>query len=170
MSGHTPMKTFSCAVLIDASKSEDIEAETPHDAADKAMEKLGWVTLCHQCSNKVETGDALGVVVCDKDGTELLDTTFNGECIAALEKQRDKLLTAIGECRDAMPSTSVRVNDAIADPLAVPDYVRACVAVHTELLNECKATLKEQGHLADGEQCTLIRLKLAVEKATGEKL
>lgn len=53
---------------------------------------------------------------------------------------------------------------------AVPDYVRACVAVHAELLAECKATLQELGHLADGDQCTLIRLKRAVEKATGEKL
>lgn len=83
---------------------------------------------------------------------------------------------ALGACRDAFPVPPIGgANEhpwqqAMAHPKAVPDYVRACVAVHTELLAECKATLQELGHLADGEQCTLIRLKRAVEKITGEKL
>lgn len=83
---------------------------------------------------------------------------------------------ALGACRDAFPEPPVGgANEhlwqqAMQEPKAVPDYVRACVAVHAELLAECKATLQELGHLADGEQCTLIRLKRAVEKVTGEKL
>ncbi len=33
------MKTFICTVLIDASKGQTIEAETPDEAADKAMKE-----------------------------------------------------------------------------------------------------------------------------------
>lgn len=62
--------------------------------------------------------------------------------IKLLEGQRDELLTAIGACRDAMPETAVRVNDAIADPLAVPDYVRESVSLLVSQREELLAALK----------------------------
>ena len=85
-------------------------------------------------------------------------TDFSTERIEAddvdwqkLTVERDNLLTAIGECRDAMPSTSARVNDAIADPLAVPDYVRASVAHLTAQRDELLAALKSLMEMLDDE-------------------
>lgn len=53
------------------------------------------------------------------------------------------LLTAIGACRDAMPETAARVNDAIADPLAVPAYVRESVSLLVSQRNELLQALKD---------------------------
>ena len=49
------------------------------------------------------------------------------------------------------------------------DEVRQIVAQRDELLAACIQTVEENGHLADGENCTLIHLVRAIAKVKGEK-
>jgi len=77
-------------------------------------------------------------------------TTWNGQCVqeaqplfasagaspepSALQDENAKLITALAACRDAfpVPDAGSRLDDwycsAMADPLAVPEYVGMCVA------------------------------------------
>lgn len=75
-------------------------------------------------------------------------------------------------CHDQRDAETLVVQCDVEWPNMAPHKAVQIIdaTAYTELLAECKATLQELGHLADGEQCTLIRLKRAVEKATGEKL
>lgn len=77
---------YNVTVLIDASCNTDVEADSPAEAADKAMNSVGYVTLCHQCSGEVDIGDCLGALVYDDDGV-ILDTTFAAERAARLESK-----------------------------------------------------------------------------------
>lgn len=76
-------------------------------------------------------------------------TTWNGQCVqevqllfaaagaspepSALQAENAKLITALAACRDAfpVPDAGSRLDDwyctAMADPLEVPEYVKACV-------------------------------------------
>lgn len=105
---------------------------------------------------------------------------LNGSELALLE-QRDELLAAIGACRDAMPETAVRVNDAIADPLSVPDYVRESVSLlvaqREELLAAVNGLLAyfESGNSVPVSQATIkansaevLAARAAIAKAGGE--
>ena len=70
------MPKYYCTVIIDASVNIEIEADSPEEAADKAMEHdRSFVTLCHQCSRDLDTGDAIRVIVCDQSGDCLLYTS-----------------------------------------------------------------------------------------------
>ena len=69
---------YECTVIFDASSSVSVEADTPEEAAQLAEDMVqGNQTLCHQCSNDLNTGDSLGVHVYNEECTEeLLDTTY----------------------------------------------------------------------------------------------
>ena len=95
--------------------------------------------------------------------------------------QRDELLAAIGACRDAMPETAAQVNDAIADPLAVTDYVRASVSLLVAQRDELLAALNgllayfESGNSVLVSQATIkansaevLAARAAIAKAGGE--
>ena len=75
------MQKYNCTVIFDASSSVTVEAKTPEDAANLAEEKTaGHQSLCHQCADTLETGDAIGVIVYDETAQkEVLDTTFRRE-------------------------------------------------------------------------------------------
>ena len=62
------MPKYSVMGLIDATTWEDVEANTPQEAADNADLH---VSLCHQCSRKMNVGDPLGYIVTDEDGNEV---------------------------------------------------------------------------------------------------
>lgn len=71
---------YECTVIFDASSSVSVEADTPEEAAQLAEDMVqGNQTLCHQCSNDLNTGDSIGVHVYNEECTEeLLDTTYRG--------------------------------------------------------------------------------------------
>lgn len=73
------MNKYNCTVIFDASVNVTIEADTPEDAADQAEnETQGRQNLCHQCSNELDTGESIGVLVYNDEYTdELLDTRYN---------------------------------------------------------------------------------------------
>mgnify|MGYP000042920655 CR=1 FL=1 len=72
------MPKYNCTVIFDASSTVTVEADTPEEAAEIAQDQAeGNQHLCHQCSDTLETGDAIGVHVYDEACTEhLLDTTY----------------------------------------------------------------------------------------------
>lgn len=72
------MPKYNCAVIFDASSTVIVEAVTPEEAAEIAQDQAeGNQHLCHQCSDTLETGDAIGVHVYDEACTkQLLDTTY----------------------------------------------------------------------------------------------
>lgn len=75
------MPKYNCTVIFDASSTINVKADSPEEAAMLAEDMTsGNQTLCHQCSNTLETGDAIGVHVYDEDSTEhFLDTTHRGQ-------------------------------------------------------------------------------------------
>ena len=70
------MTKYMCLVIIDASVGVEVEANSPEDAVNAAFnDKRTSVSLCHQCSDDVDIGDAYRVIVHDASGDkELLDS------------------------------------------------------------------------------------------------
>lgn len=91
---------YECTVIFDASSSVSVEADTPEEAAQLAEDMVqGNQTLCHQCSNDLNTGDSLGVHVYNEECTEeLLDTTYRSP-------QRTWAGLSIFEINDLVQST-----------------------------------------------------------------
>lgn len=102
-------KTYSVTVLIDASKGRDVEADSPEEAADEALEQIGTPALCHQCSGEIETGDPIGAHVYDGDKL-VLDTTWDAQRIAKLTAERDELMAALQEMVDEGPGLFTAIN------------------------------------------------------------
>jgi hypothetical protein len=70
------MTTYNCTVTFDASSNVTVEADSPEKAAEIAEElSEGNQHICHHCSDCLDTGDILGVHVCEGD-EEVLDTTY----------------------------------------------------------------------------------------------
>jgi hypothetical protein len=70
------MTTYNCTVIFDASSNVTVEADSPEKAAEIAEElSEGNQHICHHCSDRLDTGDILGVHVCEGD-EEVLDTTY----------------------------------------------------------------------------------------------
>lgn len=102
------MSVYSVTILTDATSSYIVDADSPAEAAEKAGQ-LHWEaspSLCHQCSNEIELGDAVGAIVCF-DGKEVLDTTWAGESVAklaagsaALHAEVEALRAENGQLRD----------------------------------------------------------------------
>lgn len=65
------MPTYSVSIIYGASKTVTVEAATP-EAALQAGYDRGHVSLCHQCTNSIELGDAIGAEVCDEHGEIVL--------------------------------------------------------------------------------------------------
>lgn len=82
---------YAVTVLFDACRSATIEAESPEEAEQKAHEEVGHASLCHHCAGEIDVGDALGAHVYEDEGNgpQVLDTTYNGERIAALKAEGD---------------------------------------------------------------------------------
>lgn len=71
---------YSCTVLFDASASVDVEADSAEAAANQAEDKTsGHQSLCHQCSETLDTSDSYGVLVYDEAGELVADTRFSEE-------------------------------------------------------------------------------------------
>jgi hypothetical protein len=90
---------YNCSVLYDAAQYLTIEADTLEEASEKAMAQSS-VGLCHQCSDELEVGDALGVMVSSDSGSDdedRLDTTWSGEEIARLKAEVERLKKIVDE-------------------------------------------------------------------------
>ena len=121
------LSEYDVTVIFDASSSVTVKAASPEDAAHKAEELTnGNQILCHQCSDTLETGDAIGALVY-KDGEFILDTSFQAMRIALLEAKvlnveaerdqlRAQLAKAVAEEREACAKVaqdySCQVGDA----------------------------------------------------------
>lgn len=134
-----------------------IQLQHPH-AGNRGWEIAFEPGLEQVCQNVTEANARRLVAcwnACEGISTKALEVVIGmgasvGDKIAALEAserelmgRRDELMTAIGACRDAMPETAVQVNDAIAYPLAVPDYVRASVSLLVAQRDELLEALTE---------------------------
>ena len=54
------MKKWTVYLSFNATKVvEDIEAETQEEAIEKAIDRDGYASLCHQCSSEIELGDVI---------------------------------------------------------------------------------------------------------------
>lgn len=53
---------YMVCVTFDASKTIEVEAKNPEDAKEKAMEEVVRPSICHQCSDEIEIGEALEAV------------------------------------------------------------------------------------------------------------
>lgn len=62
--------------------------------------------------------------------------------LKAAQEERDEFLTALGDCRDAMPDTTANINEAIAFPTSVPAYVRESVSLLAAQRDELLEALK----------------------------
>lgn len=77
-----------------------------------------------------------------------------------IKDENDALIGALAECRDAMPETvAVRVNDAIADPLAVPGYVLASVTHLRAQRDHFMALAQDNGQVIIKTACELADVK-----------
>ncbi|GAB3484222.1 hypothetical protein [Azotobacter salinestris] len=94
------MAEFSVTLLIDASTSMTVTADTPEDAAELAMDEAGNPSLCHYCSGKMDVGDVYAARVYDGD-KEVLDTDWTAQQLAAAEKQVEKLEKRVAELEQA---------------------------------------------------------------------
>lgn len=66
---------------------------------------------------------------------------------------------------DAMPAIVLPSGERVV-PIEEARKVERRLMV---LIEEVRRTLKEESHLADGDQCTLLRLKRAYQQETGTK-
>ena len=67
------MGNWNVTVVFDASKGVDVEADNAEEAIEKAYDAVGNVTLCHQCTDDLEVGDAVFVIAYSPDGEEHSD-------------------------------------------------------------------------------------------------
>lgn len=87
------MPNYEVCVVVDASVTVDIDADTPEEATELAEDQVlrkGYASLCHQCSRNLNMGDPIGAVVSDGTG-ELLDSTLAG----TLRAEKVKLVKAL---------------------------------------------------------------------------
>ena len=96
---------YQCTVIFDASASIEVEAATPEEAAEIAEDETsGYQSLCHQCANTLETGDAVGVLVYNEESTDqLLDTTRKPQPAQRkplTDGQINKAAMKLAECMD----------------------------------------------------------------------
>ena len=60
-----------------------------------------------------------------------------------LQTSEDELVTALGECWDAMPPSAIAIGKAIGFPTSVPAYVRESVSLLTAQRDELLVALKD---------------------------
>lgn len=92
---------YEVTVLFDASSYAAVVASDPIEAADLALEATaGHQNLCHQCSDTLETADALGCLVY-LNGKQVADTTWHGERIEDLKEQNKALKQELADIKAA---------------------------------------------------------------------
>lgn len=125
------MSEYSVTILTDATSSYIVDADSPAEAAEKAGQ-LHWEaspSLCHQCSNEIELGDAVGAIVCF-DGKEVLDTTWAGESVAKLAAGS----AALHAEAEALRAENERLADALdRQSVITGDYIARCQRLADEL-------------------------------------
>lgn len=91
------MNEYSVTVLVDASRSYTVKAESPEAAIEQAEElySSGSSGLCHHCSGKLDVGGAVGAIAYCED-KEVLDTSYQAARIAALEAENARLVERTG--------------------------------------------------------------------------
>ena len=91
------MNEYSVTVLVDASRSYTVKAESPEAAIERAEELYSGESsgLCHHCSGKLDVGEAVGAIVYCED-KEVLDTSYQASRIAALEAENARLVERAG--------------------------------------------------------------------------
>ncbi len=91
------MNEYSVTVLVDASRSYTVKAESPEAAIEQAEELYSRESsgLCHHCSGKLDVGGAVGAIAYCED-KEVLDTSYQASRIAALEAECGKLVERTG--------------------------------------------------------------------------
>jgi len=82
------MSKYQVCIIIDASNTVEVEADSPEDAMDLAynMDEAS-PSLCHQCSHDVGLAEAIKTFVYDEDGNEVLDDCQQKNEIKELEAQ-----------------------------------------------------------------------------------
>lgn len=150
------MNEYSVTVLVDASRSYTVKAESPEAAIEQAEELYSGESsgLCHHCSGKLDVGGAVGAIAYCED-KEVLDTSYQAARIAALEAEYERLKNSLLEitARRFAESWKKRTSDAeleqylsagIAQLEAERDTLRAELEQSRELIIEmskhCNAT------------------------------
>lgn len=91
-------KKWTVMALVDASYIVgEFEAETGEEAAEKAWDEAHSPSLCHQCSDELETGDVYDLRAWTDDGD-----SYEGEVatrMAELEAERDRLRAELEEAK-----------------------------------------------------------------------
>ena len=124
-------QSYSVTLIYDASRSVDVNAASADEAEAKANDLIGRPSICHQCSDEIDLGDAIGAMVYLGD-KEVLDSTPSGlnaseaktlrADLAKLQAQHDELLKALSyikglamadEPRD-LPTIATTAHEAIA--------------------------------------------------------
>jgi len=97
---------YAVTVLFDASRGITVEADSPEEAEQKAVDEVGSATLCNQCSHEVEMGDALGAHVYEDEGNgpQVLNTTYHAQRIATLEAEVARRAAELAQLRHCMAS------------------------------------------------------------------
>jgi len=55
-------KKYRVTLLVDATTIVEVEAKSKKEAMEKAMEEADRPCLCHQCSDRVDTGDIIKAI------------------------------------------------------------------------------------------------------------
>lgn len=108
------VKRYEVTILLDASSSYTVEAdsvEAAEHAAWEAHDEAG-PSLCHQCSGPMDLGDAYGMLIyCE--GKEVADTTHDAREIADLRAERDALFAERDVLVEALGSMTCAYRMAI---------------------------------------------------------
>ena len=86
---------YEVAVPFDACRYVIVEADSPEEAAEKAENEAGHVSICHQCTDEIEIGDSIGAYVSEDGGGQVLDTTNSGREIERLKARIAELEAAL---------------------------------------------------------------------------
>jgi len=67
------MTQYRVTISHDACTVHDVESCSPEEAAERAMESCGSVTLCHHCSDELQMGDPIRAACVEnlEDGTHI---------------------------------------------------------------------------------------------------
>lgn len=85
------MPNYIAVVVMGGSVGIEVEADSPEEAADLAMEHdSAQPTLCHMCSNHLDLGDPAGVCV-ELDGKEVYTDVPNDLLRKELAEVKEEL-------------------------------------------------------------------------------
>ena len=90
------MTHYRVTISHDACTTHDVEAGSPEDAVERAMDNCGSVSLCHHCSDELEMGDPIHAACVENldDGTH---TDAVDPEVAALKAENQRLKNVVAE-------------------------------------------------------------------------